>query len=373
MNPARALPSLPAILLAALVLPGCLEQEVTTTIRPGGSCERMVVIRRDNPAFPEGILPSGVDSSWSRTSVRDTQSGRGYRWIFKKEFSTYEDLSSDCDESASPGKIRVAVDIQEHFRWFYTYYEYRETYFRFSPYNLVAPSEVLTEDEILRYTYGDTTAALREKVDEWEARNLFEMVYDPMARKAEQLPRTGLSRRLAAHKEDFFRLLLAAVKHDRLADTLRAYASSPRSGDDLFNDGRITDAGIDALMNLAIRVFDTDSLGVLQEELRTGWKAMEETLAGTGTSQANSESFVNTVIMPGTVLDTGALDVKGNTLSWKFQRSQLELHDYEMRAESRMVNFWTIVVTGLLVLGLLTVAFAFPAVMRRRPVLTPTE
>ena len=60
--------------------------------------------------------------------------------------------------------------------------------------------------------------------------------------------------------------------------------------------------------------------------------------------------------------------------SWKFEKKQLALHDYEMRAESRMVNVWAMAVTGLLVLGLLAFALAFPTMLRRRrPVLTPSE
>ena len=41
--------------LAALLLPGCLEQEVTTTIQPDGSCERMVVIKADGPDEDKAI------------------------------------------------------------------------------------------------------------------------------------------------------------------------------------------------------------------------------------------------------------------------------------------------------------------------------
>ncbi len=374
MRAERVLLSLPALLLAAVLLPGCLEQDVTTTVHPDGSCERLVVIRKDSPGFPEGILPAAVDSSWSRSSARDSGSASNYRWTFKKQFARYEDLSREWNQSAAPGKIRVAVDIQKHFRWVYTYYDYQETYFRFSPFHLIPPSAVMSEDEILRYTYGDTTEGLRKKVDEWEARNLFEMVYIPMVRGAEQRQNPGLVSRLAAHKEEAFRILNAAAKDDHLEDSLLAYSSSSKSKDDLFHDGRITDAGVDALMNLAVRAFGTDSLRQLRGELQEGWRAMEQTLLGTEDPQANSDGFVNTVVMPGIVLETGAPEVKGDALSWKFQKSQLKLHDYEMRAESRVVNIWTLVLTGLLVLGLLSGALAFPAMLRRRhPVLTPTD
>ncbi len=370
----RAERALPAIVLAALLLPGCLEQEVTTTIHPNGTCERKIVIRKDGPAFPEGAIPTAIDSSWSRSSAQDTPSASNYRWTFEKQFSSYEDLSREYDRSTIPGKIRVGVDIQKHFRWFYTYYEYRETYFRFSRFNLVAPSVVMSEDEILAYTYGDTTAALQKKVDEWEARNLFEILYAPLVQGAEQLQNRSLVSHLVAHKLEAFHRLYAEVRGDHFEDTLLAYSRTSRSKDDLFepHQWRLTDAGLDALMNLAVKVFGTDSLRTLRREFQTGWRAMEDFLAGDMGEQGNTDGFANTVVMPGVVLETGAPEVKGDALSWKFQRSQLKLHDYEMHAESRVVNIWAMVLTGLLVLGLLAVALALPARLRRR-VLTPAE
>ena len=74
MNSERARRCLPVILTAAFLLPGCLEQETTTTIHPDGTCERVIVIRDDGPAFPQGIFPIAVDSSWDTTgsAIRGT-------------------------------------------------------------------------------------------------------------------------------------------------------------------------------------------------------------------------------------------------------------------------------------------------------------
>ena len=75
--------------------------------------------------------------------------------------------------------------------------------------------------------------------------------------------------------------------------------------------------------------------------------------------------------MPGLVLETGAPEVKGASVSWKFSPDNLKLHDYEMRVESRTVNVWAMAVTAVLALGLLALLFAFPSVSRRRR-MTPT-
>lgn len=366
MNTERARWRLPVILTAAFLLPGCLEQETTTTIHPDGTCERVIVIRDDGPVFPRGIFPIAVDSSWDTACVRVRDSQNNYRWTLTKRFPSYEDLAREYAGVGDTGKIHVKVRVEKRFRWFYTYFEYEETYARFSRYNLIPPSAVLNEDEILRYTYGDTSRALKEKVEEWEARNLFEVLYTPMVRRAGELGDTALSSRLASHKEEFFRLLEAAEKRNSFADSLLARLSSPGSRKDLFHDGQITEAGVDAVTELAVQVCGTGSLRELKGELRAGWKAMEALLFEDLGPNEKGETFTNTVAMPGIVLETGAPEVKGSTVSWKFESGRLSLHDYEMRAESRTVNVWAMVVTGVVVLGLLAVIFAVPMVSRRR-------
>jgi len=373
MNSERARRCLPVILTAAFLLPGCLEQETTTTIHPDGTCERVIVIRDDGPAFPRGIFPIAVDSSWDTTGVRVRDSGNQYQWTLTKRFRSYDDLAREYAGVGDTGKIHVEVRVEKRFRWFYTYFEYGETYARYSRFNLIPPSAVLNEEEILRYTYGDTSRVLKEKVEEWEARNLFEVLYAPMVRRAGELRDTVLASTLASHKEEFFRLLETAEKRNSFADSLFARFVPNASRKDLFHDGQITEAGVDAVTELAVQVCGTGSLRELKGELRAGWKASEAVLFEELGPEEKGETFTNTVVMPGIVLETGAPEVKGSTVSWKFERNRLSLHDYEMRVESRTVNVWAIVVTGILVLGLLAVVFAVPMFsMRRNTALTPS-
>ena len=57
--------------------------------------------------------------------------------------------------------------------------------------------------------------------------------------------------------------------------------------------------------------------------------------------------------MAGTILETNAGEVKGNSIAWKFSDEYLSIADFEMRAESRSVNMWPLALTGLFVLGLI--------------------
>jgi hypothetical protein len=68
--------------------------------------------------------------------------------------------------------------------------------------------------------------------------------------------------------------------------------------------------------------------------------------------------YTNTVVMPGIVLDTNADEVKGTTVSWRFSANQFMLGDYTMWVESRVMNTWAVILTGITALGLTGVLVA---------------
>jgi hypothetical protein len=75
-------------------------------------------------------------------------------------------------------------------------------------------------------------------------------------------------------------------------------------------------------------------------------------------------NFTNTVTLPGIVLVTNAADLKASTLTWHCTAKQLRIREYQMIAESRVINLWAIVLTGVVAIGLLLVVVL--ATMRSR-------
>lgn len=76
----------------------------------------------------------------------------------------------------------------------------------------------------------------------------------------------------------------------------------------------------------------------------------------------------NVVEMPGLILDTNSEEVDGNRITWETGNAQYFVYDYEMWAESRMVNRWAVWVTGILfilIVAGLIVSFVRQRVMRR--------
>ena len=62
------------------------------------------------------------------------------------------------------------------------------------------------------------------------------------------------------------------------------------------------------------------------------------------------DEYSQTVEMPGLITETNSISVTGNKVSWKVNGDKFIFKDYEMRVESRVVNKWAFVVSGLLLL-----------------------
>lgn len=344
-----------ALLVAVLSLwtTGCLEHQVKTTLNADGSCERTITLNADSKKVPETSFPlptgTGWDTSWAQAG--DAR----YAVSFSKAFRDFDGLSGEYTQAVDSMKIRLALSVNKSFRWFYTYYDYTETYGRFTDYTLVDPQTVLTEEEIRMLTYGDSSKTLKYKREEWVARNLFEALHRRFARGAEVLQDSLLTpATVAAHKEELFRTLVGyagpGLEMKDPEDILRQLSSYRGTRAEMFSENGVTDEGLNAFAEIAAGILKTEATWKLKDSVRAGWQDVLAMVGGKGTK---GESFTNEVILPGILLETNAPEVKGNTVSWKFNVDQLALRGYEMQARSRVVNEWAVAVTGILVLALL--------------------
>ncbi len=339
--------------LLAMWAPGCLEQQVKTTINADGSSERTITLNPNSKQIPITSFPLPVDGSWDTSWTKSGDSR--YIITFTKRFKDFEEMSREYALPADSMKIRFDLRVRKTFRWFYTYYDYGETYRRFTDYTLIDPRSVLTEEEINRLTYGDTSQTLKNKREEWKARNLFEAIYRRIAQSVDLLRDTLMTpANMASHKEELFRILVdykgPGFELQDPERVLRQQSSYRGTKVTMLSDSGITDEGLTAFTEIVARTLKTEAVWKLKDSIRAGWQDLLEMLKGRGTT---GESYANAVVLPGILVETNAPDVKGSTASWKFGLDQLELLDFEMRARSRVVNEWAIAVTGVIVLALL--------------------
>ena len=65
------------------------------------------------------------------------------------------------------------------------------------------------------------------------------------------------------------------------------------------------------------------------------------------------DAYNQVVEFPGILTETNSISPIGNTVSWKVDPMVFLLEDYTMYGESRIVNYWGFVVTGVVILLLI--------------------
>jgi hypothetical protein len=312
------------VILLTIVASGCLEVNVKTTVHPDGSCERVETVNAGTPELPGAAFPIPTDPSWETGWTKRGNKENDYLYTAKKRFETPEALAMEFSSIAIDStKLRIRPGIEKRFRWFFTYLTYRETYQRFCTFTLVPASGILTGDEIRRISAGEKSDSLKKKLDEWQWRNMFEGFHRALLEGARRLGDPTLPPdSVIMRKEELLQLIL----------------SDTTSKDDL-----------DRTIVLIGKFFRSGALTRLRSELRTAWDAAEDMMKR---AQRADGEYTNTVVMPGIVLDTNAGEVKGTTVSWKFSADQFVFGDYTMWVESRVMNVWAVILTGMIAIGL---------------------
>jgi hypothetical protein len=348
MNGKRSWLVVRAALMLLLGFDGCLEQSVKTIVSEDGSCERTIAVSADSGRVPTTKLPLPVDTSWTfRWERKEGKSG--FSWVASKRFTSLGTLAAEKPILDQPGKIRIALQAGRSFRWFYTYISYRETYHRFTPFKRTSPGDVMTEDEIKRFTNGEGGDTLESKVEEWKTRNYtdyFLYSLDTLLAAQASPPVSP-----AQVKSQRGAILHALSARKDIKETLAEYLPEAEKRN-FFRDSSmaLTAQGVEAMRRLFVRVLGTPSARLLP--LEESWDRAIQYATGTAAEEAEGE-FENVVILPGLFLDTNAGNLKGNTATWSFKRDQIELTDYVMFAESRVVNTWAFILSGVVAVGFL--------------------
>ncbi len=327
--------SVAAILLFAAQ--GCNDSyTVTTIISTDGSVDRVIEWSKDGGSsrYSTNDLPLPTDSTWQVNWKTSGTKDSGLVFTASKHFTTFEALAAEYVRMNDSTKLKVDVDVQKKFRWFYSYFEYRETYKAFHPLTLVPANEFFSADEISRFMANNISDSLRIRFENWQQRNMFELVYRRLCSAAERLDDPALPvSSLEANKEALYREMTS----DKPGKSQSGTTSKGDHGE----------VEAEAVLR---EVLQTAAVEKLRAPLA---RAISDAVNDYEIRNSIAGKYTNSVVMPGVILETNAGDVSGNRVTWTFSEDQLSMMDLAMRVESRVVNVWAIVVTGVVVLGLL--------------------
>jgi hypothetical protein len=341
-----------AVTLAVLVS-GCLEIKTTTTVNPDGTFVRELVFKGDSAEVVREYPLFRTDSTWTVVTrkARDTSWISTMTKVFRDKETLAEELKGESGHSLA---IRIAFDSR--FLWFTTEYAYSETLLCYNQIKAVPLSQYLTPAEVefwIQHEKGEGKNEFRSQEDslayeriekvgpEWDARNKFEAFFAIFLRGVERLNNPGLTpATVIAAKESLY---------VHCAQTLRLSAGN-----------------VDTLQTGVERVLGTrlvrQAFEACSQEIRELERKMEfqEQLMGAPYTEAN-------IVMPGLITSTNAESIEGNRLGWKGFMPKCYVADFTMWAHSRVVNWWAVVLTGVMVI-LLTALLVVGAVRRKRVV-----
>jgi hypothetical protein len=313
---------------------GCKKTiNVTTTVHPDGSFLRIVeVSQSDSTSVPESAFRIPKDSTWTVEIKRVHKDSNVFIYRAEKYFKTLHDINAyfNC-ETDTVKKINSQIYFDKRFRWFFTYFDYREVYPAYNPFKLVPIKSLLTEEEFNDYQAKGDSSIYKEKFEQWTMRAIFEEFYQVLIAGADRLKNPQLTRTLIeAKKEELFSSLMKAIDQ---------------------KDSQLKD-----LLKVCEGILKTSAVWQLEPDLNKCQKSIQKKLEFW--SAVDEDSYTNKVIMPGLLMDTNAAKMEGNQVIWEIEHGQFFNSDLEMKAVSRITNQWTIYVTiGLcvIILGALAV------------------
>jgi hypothetical protein len=292
------------IAIVLLTVSGCKKERKTTTqINSDGSCVRTIVV---NPVSDtSSSFPVPTEKSWEARLEGDTEKV----YVASKRF---DDVNQINNEYRRAGKIGVDLKFEKKFRWFFTYFTYVETYKPCFQIQRIPIRAFLTKEEYAQYENGDTSKALKKRMDEFLMANIFDEFYSQLIDSVESLHDASLPVTvfIAKKKEIDF----DNMKHNT-KDIIKY---------------------LEKILGLKLR----DKLERQIDGIDNLVEAKVQFMIDAG------GDYVNEVVMPGIVLNTNANTVEGNKVVWHFNEDKFTFINYTMIVESRIANPWTTYTTG---------------------------
>ena len=333
--------------LGALPIQGCLDIEMTTHVNTDGTILRTVVIKGDSAEIHGHKIPLPLDSTWKR-SIEKTDS-KTFALTATRVFKGTEEMNNSL-KGTECKTLGARAELQRHFQWFFTTYRYGETWPNFNPFRAIPIADYISPAEL----------------DYWIRH---EMKKEPFSTKGDSLAMEDAGKRFEKWDDlnmfaDYFEAFLEGVRRLNDPSLTPSYVAGLK--DKLFEQGEkyFRMKNVDTLAIIFGRVLKSRNVKKAIALNTEGFQRFNEKRAFLEEITANS--YLNSVVILGLITGTNAPALEGNKASWKDYVKFAYFEDVEMWVESRVLNWWAIIVTGVVVVAL--VVLFLVAILRRRRV-----
>lgn len=359
------------LLVFLLLIASCTDRKcrMNTVIYKDGSCERTFEVQLDSSQLVSGkidtihnIVRNGIgwQLSWA-------VKGQNTRHPFPMSRQTYDSIGSHISRRACDtiivfisGKWRSAEEMGKHtcfnldsiktlkpqtelkrsFRWFYTYYSYRETYHKQDLSFKVPLKRFMTEDEIGFWFAGfpnltkglngieqdDIMSNIKDKYSKWLTTNYFETIYQLIVDNYCLVNKAPVSKQGFIHLHDVILQRFMTKKENIFEEENTKKLFSNFFHSDAFS-----------------AVLDNDKLK------ENAYKALSNYIILTQFSVDYQLS------MPGVITDSGRGIINSlasdnqQVISYRLTGERLIPDNYSITAQSRVTNIWAFVITAIVI------------------------
>lgn len=343
----KTLKSLLLAISVVVILASCEHNVVTeTTVHPDGTLDKAITLELKDSATHLMFNLAGWVKRYPDTEAIDSVRSEKIPMLFQKTFSSAEEANAQLGV-ATDTTLAVSSHFEKKFRWFYTYIQYAETFHAINRMEFKPDDYLTTED----YAFIERLPAEGTKISRADSLYLSELtnkIYEVYGARA--------------LFEAYWKLNVDIITEHNLEqawmDTLqrnkeKAFSVMMTDGNskEMLNDEY---PFIDFMEQLRIPL----PYNTIKRDYPNRIKPLERMT--TFISHASDGKYRNRINMPWTVVSSNADSVAGNSLFWSPPSIKFLLKDYTMYAESRTLNWWAVLVSGLIV-----AATAY-AVMRKR-------
>lgn len=324
------------MIILLFFITSCKEYFITTKINSDGTCEKTIAIKADeneiklyrsnSDSIANFGTPSGAfrDSGWTIVQTFDKDKKQQTITAVKK-YNSYQDLIDDSRRGNQIFKPIPEVEIEKEFRFFFTYYTYREIYKPYFVFNKIPIEKYFDEADIAKIKEYKDTTWVKQKLGEYDKTNLIITFLDIAENELFKSDRIKLPCLTDAEK-----------KKELIAELSKAID--------------IKDNQNNALEKKIFRKYCGEEIGAKFDRLLDKNPHIERMYES---MREYEGTYNNSVILPGMITSANSKIIEGNKVAWNFDSESFKYFDYEMTAESREVNTWVIAISGAVVLLLL--------------------
>lgn len=323
--------------------------KMTTKVNKNGLIHREILAVADS-AYLAGDKSSNpymfaLDDSWKEEKIDEDK----FNVKISKDFRNFNEVSAkkNLDLLANPKE-----SLSKKFRWFYSYYTYNAVYSSFNDKIPVSIDKYMTDEEQKMWFQGDFTAyggmngiELKDELDnvedsfwKWYADNMYEMNYKAFEDVLKKQSSPFLSK-ITIAKDSIFKKNVEFIKKNDL-----------------------TPVEFSTLLN---KHFNTNYFATFYEENKNSIDTLYK--ENSASMEVLNSLFENVIIyqliMPGKLITTNAPTYNTDTLVWNVDVARILTDDFELYAESKQVNTWAFIITGLLIIA---AVFSVAKILRKK-------